>query len=541
MSDMPMSTRGHERLAAALRHLKGILEVRPGVVMAQDLGSQDRSVLVDAGFLRAVIKGWYVCSNPADGLGDSTAWYANFWGFVAGYLERRFGDRYCLSPEASVLLHTGYTVVPRQLVVVIEGNVTDVVHLPFDTSILIYPDPKRLPKKSGEVAAATANNADKKAQANTLATTSEPAACIEGLRIWSVADALCRCGPQFFKAHRREAEIALAMVRDVSQLIVALTDLGNRSAAARIAGALEFVGRKAESQILLKALSEPGQKLYSSNPFDAPTPSLVGSRERSPYVLRLRAMWQDWREAVIAGFPSAPGLPSKPAEFLKRVQERYVADAYNSLSIEGYQVTDELIERVASGAWSPDDNEQHKQDRDALAARGYFQTFGAVKQTLAQILGGADVSDAVRFGHQLWYAELFGPAVSAGILQPHQIAGYRSGPVFIRNSMHTPLPRDAILDSLDELWRLIGQEPEASVRAVLGHHLFVFIHPYFDGNGRIGRFLMNALFASGGYPWTVVRVARRKTYMQALESASVQGDINPLVKFLREEMLEHAV
>jgi Fic family protein len=133
---------------------------------------------------------------------------------------------------------------------------------------------------------------------------------------------------------------------------------------------------------------------------------------------------------------------------------------------------------------------------------------------------------------------LFSSAVSAGILAPNQIAGYRSGPVFIRNSLHTPLPRDAILDSLDELWRLIDQEPEACVSAVLGHHLFVFIHPYFDGNGRIGRFLMNTLLASGGYPWTIVRVSRRTTYMNALESASVDGDIKPLTVFLKEEMLQ---
>ena len=80
-----------------------------------------------------------------------------------------------------------------------------------------------------------------------------------------------------------------------------------------------------------------------------------------------------------------------------------------------------------------------------------------------------------------------------------------------------------------------------AVRAVLGHHLFEFIHPYFDGNGRIGRFLMNALLASGGYPWTVVRVSRRKTYMDALESASVGGDIVPLTVFLKEEMEQRPV
>jgi len=42
---------------------------------------------------------------------------------------------------------------------------------------------------------------------------------------------------------------------------------------------------------------------------------------------------------------------------------------------------------------------------------------------------------------------------------------------------------------------------------VLGHFIFVYIHPYMDGNGRVGRFLMNAMMASGGYLWTSYRSA----------------------------------
>ncbi|MDZ7633123.1 MAG: Fic family protein [Bacteroidales bacterium] len=32
---------------------------------------------------------------------------------------------------------------------------------------------------------------------------------------------------------------------------------------------------------------------------------------------------------------------------------------------------------------------------------------------------------------------------------------------------------------------LLKEEPEVSVRVVLGHFIFVYIHPYFDGNGRM--------------------------------------------------------
>ena len=49
--------------------------------------------------------------------------------------------------------------------------------------------------------------------------------------------------------------------------------------------------------------------------------------------------------------------------------------------------------------------------------------------------------------------------------------------------------------------------------------------PYCDGNGRLGRLLINAMLASGGYPLTVIRLKQRAQYMAALEAASVGGDI----------------
>jgi len=87
---------------------------------------------------------------------------------------------------------------------------------------------------------------------------------------------------------------------------------------------------------------------------------------------------------------------------------------------------------------------------------------------------------------------------------------------------------------METLFNLL--EPEPTVRAVLGHHLFVFIHPYFDGNGRLGRFLMNAMLASGGYPWTIIIVERRDAYLDALERASVLGDIIPFTRFISDEI-----
>jgi len=70
------------------------------------------------------------------------------------------------------------------------------------------------------------------------------------------------------------------------------------------------------------------------------------------------------------------------------------------------------------------------------------------------------------------------------------------------------------------------------VRVVLGHFVSVYIHPYIDGNGRMGRFLINVMLAAGGYPWTVIPLEKRDEYMAVLESASVEQNIAPLASLL---------
>lgn len=95
-----------------------------------------------------------------------------------------------------------------------------------------------------------------------------------------------------------------------------------------------------------------------------------------------------------------------------------------------------------------------------------------------------------------------------------------------------PPYHEQVRDLMPAYFDLLSSEKSAGVRAVLGHFAFVYIHPYVDGNGRIARFLMNLLMASGGYPWTIVPVTRREEYMSALESASADQNIRSFAVFL---------
>jgi Fic family protein len=154
-----------------------------------------------------------------------------------------------------------------------------------------------------------------------------------------------------------------------------------------------------------------------------------------------------------------------------------------------------------------------------------------VQKSIGKVLKGDNPGTVADDDHRTWYREMFAPSVTVGLLRPSDLAGYRNGQVFIRQSMHVRLNRDAVRDAMPALFDLLREEEHPAVRVVLGHFVFVYIHPYIDGNGRIGRFLMNVMMAAGGYPWTVIPLSERNNYMAALERARVGEDIVPFAEF----------
>lgn len=66
------------------------------------------------------------------------------------------------------------------------------------------------------------------------------------------------------------------------------------------------------------------------------------------------------------------------------------------------------------------------------------------------------------------------------------------------------------------------------------HFRYVYIHPFIDGNGRTARLLMNLILMRKGYPITVVRAEDRDKYMKALETASVEGNLEEFIRIVAE-------
>jgi len=494
-----------EKLAESLQVLRELQERRVVAIRSRDLSRTHRERLVKNGFLKEVMKGWYIPSHPDEAPGDSTAWYTSFWDFCAAYLKERFDNDWCLSPEQSISLHTGNRTVPNQLLVRTPKGGNKPTTLPHGTSLF---DVRYTMPREDEIVAK------------------------DGLRLYSVPAALVACPEHFFRQASTDVRATMATVKDASDVLAILLEGGHSTIAGRLAGAFRNAGRDRIADQIVRTMKSAGYTVWESDPFKNRPPIILDTREASPYVNRIRLMWEEMRGPVIERFPVAPGLPENIDAYLKHVEDIYVTDAYHSLSIEGYRMSAELIERVQSGNWSPDDDKNDQEHRNALAARGYWQAYQVVQESLGKILRGGNPGTVSDDDHSIWYGELFGPGVTAGIISAIDLAGYRTGPVYIRRSMHVPPPRAAVRDCMPALFDLLKIEPEPSVRVVLGHFIFVYIHPYVDGNGRMGRFLMNTMLASGGYPWTVIPVGERNAYMAALEEASVGQNIVQFADFL---------
>lgn len=493
------------KLADSLEALKELQDRGLVAIRSADLTRTHREQLLRNGFLHEVMKGWYIPARPDGAGGESTAWYSSFWSFCTAYLNQRFGTEWSLSPEQSLSLHAGNRAVPHQLVVRSPKARNRATPLPHETSLL-------------DVRAALPTEEQREEK--------------ESLRLFSLPAALIACSPSYFPQKATDARAALAMVRDASDVLALLLAGGHSALAGRLAGAFRNIGRARIADDILKTMRAAGYDVRENDPFSDRPALALPVREQSPHVNRIRLMWQHMRKTVMEMFPAAPGPVADIKTYMKAVEDIYVTDAYHSLSIEGYRVSPALIDRVRTGAWNPDHDYNDREHRNALAARGYWQAYQAVRESVRKVLGGDNPGAVVDADHVDWYRELFAPSVVAGTISAADLAGYRSDQVYIRRSKHVPPRHEAVRDLMPAFFDLLREEEEARVRVVLGHFVFVYIHPYMDGNGRMARFLMNVMLAAGGYPWTVLPVEERSEYMAALEAASVEQNIEQFAALL---------
>ncbi|MBC7533159.1 MAG: Fic family protein [Oligoflexus sp.] len=509
---MPIHLKLSEALDAAKKASGGSYVFR-----GADLKRSHMETLRGSGWIQLLHSGWYALVNPSKAMpGESLSYSTNYWEFVSKYLEEHYGEEYILAPKSSLALHTADLSLPAELLVQTPRNIYSTVNLPFNTSLFISRDKNFKKDRSIE---------------------------LMGIRVYALEAAIANMGPPFFREGSPLLEASLHAIKDPYEVSRFLVEDSSQTTAGRITACLKLIGRQREAGIIEKAIAAAGLQLKSEGDVetnfasrDLPRPSIIGARVASMW----RGYSKEMAEAEELGEDLHVGSKKlfydRPfSEIEAKINESYESDAYNSLSIEGYQVTEELIAKIKSGELDLTDPTTGQKDKNALAARGYFEAFQLVLETIRKIHQGADAGDTICTDLVDWRMALFTPAVRAGSLPASSIAGFRQDAVYIRDSRHVPMQKDKILDAMECMEYLLKKE-EAFRRAVLGHHMLVHIHPFSDGNGRTARFLMNACLVTAGLPWTVIKLDKKREYFAALETAHSGGTILPFARFISNQI-----
>lgn len=295
-----------------------------------------------------------------------------------------------------------------------------------------------------------------------------------------------------------------------------------------------------KNEPLARQLDRTANRLASRS--NSPARTGIGTRVQVPPVLQqaARATGSPWLDEQAMRFArqaadvetltsaGAKELAAFPWRTLRAAAEKVKAyDAYHSTTMEGYRISREISDAIIRGEPLPGGPRDIQTLRAAMAIQGYSIAFNEV---LARARNQAPVDTDLILD---LYEALFRPSVDAGVTDSAALRSWRNTSVGLRGWRHVPPNAKKIPDLIAGLERFAARKDLSTItRAMLVHLEFVTIHPFLDGNGRLGRLLMNHVLLSGGLPWVTVRSDERVPFFRAIEQAQADTRTTAFILFL---------
>ena len=214
--------------------------------------------------------------------------------------------------------------------------------------------------------------------------------------------------------------------------------------------------------------------------------------------------------------------PLSPAHVAKLREQFGIEMTYNSNAIEGNRLTlKETYFVIQEGI-----TVKGKTLKEHLEAKNHYEAISYLYDLIEQPNKYGMSEVLIRSIQQLVVQDT--DKDSAGV--------YRTGNVRITGSRHVPPDAVTVPERMRELvtWYESNKSQMHIVElAAIFHHKFVHIHPFFDGNGRTARLLMNIILMSAGYPLVIILKNDRRRYYSALDQAD-KGKLSPFIRFIAQ-------
>jgi len=220
---------------------------------------------------------------------------------------------------------------------------------------------------------------------------------------------------------------------------------------------------------------------------------------------------------------------------LKNVEHNIVNDSYHSLTIENYKVTKKDIDILKDEI----PEEKNKDIQNKLIIKWYLSAYKEiVEQIKIDYWYGMKINKSF-IKNINW--KLFFEISKAKWFDFNN--DYRTHNVEITWSKHLPPDHrliDEYMDIFIEYINKLDNSDKAWIikKAIMTHFLFVYIHPFWDGNWRTARFLMNYTLGSEKLNWITILSHKKDEYIKTLKKASENEDITSftslIINYLKE-------
>ena len=208
---------------------------------------------------------------------------------------------------------------------------------------------------------------------------------------------------------------------------------------------------------------------------------------------------------------------------LARKQEQFIA---KPMAVEFRASLDhKLIIELTHGSTAIEGNTLTLRETQLLIDEGIAPT---APRKLREIYESVNHHKALTWLHEfVGSRDAFGPEMLCKLhrfilanIDDERCGQFRHSPVMVVGAPLQPMRADKVPTAVDELTAWINAAKDHPVVIALeAHYRFVKIHPFFDGNGRTARLLMNGILLRQNYPHTVIAADDRSRYLHALDDA----------------------